>query len=405
MVTRRQFIGGLAAAGVAVTARGGGPVAAATSPSWLTARGSNARTGTVAGEGAITPATVAGLHRRWTHGSPTIADTETLVRGTMAYSVTQVGDFFAAGVLSVLRLTDGGNVWSRSLPGRPATPTIGGGRIVVYSEQSADFVTPDLSAFNADSGSPLWSVVPPFAQEAPLGGGLGIASGKIVVASGFTLSVLRASDGGTLRQLDVANGDFDSNGGAAPMIDGAGTAWYGYKFVDTLAVPPSTTDPISNPRHVGNRATSPVLAGGRVFIAAVTELDVFVRATGAKTTLATYPASTHHSLAWDGARLFASSRRSGGVNSLRAYNGTTGAVIWEQPGAVTAPLVVNGMVIVGEDTAGLAVYRTTNGVELARFPGTARGADPVVVNGQLLAGFSDSAVPPGQNAPLSRFTL
>ena len=110
-------------------------------------------------------------------------------------------------------------------------------------------------------------------------------------------------------------------------------------------------------------------------------------------------------MAWDGTRLFAASRRSGGVNALRAFNGTSGAVVWERPGAVTAPLVVNGMVIVGEDTAGLAVYRTTTGAELARFPGTARGADPVVVNGQLLAGFSETAVPAGQGAPLSGFTL
>jgi outer membrane protein assembly factor BamB len=403
MVTRRRFIGGLAVAGVAVTARGGIPSAFAVT-TWLTARGSNARTGQATGEPAFTPATIAGLRRRWTVGPPTVIDTEALVRGARIYSVTQAGDFYAPGTLFVRRASDGGVVWSRNLPGRPTTPTIGTGRVVAYSEESDGTVTPDINAFDADSGAPLWAVVPPFATEAPLGGGLGIASGKIVVASGFTLSVLRASDGGVLRQLDVANGDFDSSGGAAPMIDGAGTAWYGYKFLDTLAVPPSTTDPISSPKHVGNRATSPVLAGNRVFIAGVTDLDVFNRTTGQKTTLTTWPTSTHHALAWDGTRLFASSRRSGNANALRAYS-ASGGLLWTRPGAVTAPLVVNGMVVVGEDTAGLAVYRATNGAELARFPGTARGADPIIANGQLLVGFSAGALPAGQNAPLSRFTF
>jgi outer membrane protein assembly factor BamB len=188
------------------------------------------------------------------------------------------------------------------------------------------------------------------------------------------------------------------------MIDGNGTAWYGYKFLDTLAVPPSTVDPISTPSKIRNKATSPLLAGNRVLIVTVTELDAFDQATGAKTTLATLTWSTPHPLAWDGTRLFLVTH-SGSDRRLRAFNATTGAVIWERPGAATAPLVVNGMVIVGEDTAGLAVYRATNGAELARFPGTARGADPVVVGGQLFLGFSQDPVPSGEAAPLSRFTL
>jgi hypothetical protein len=403
MVTRRRFIGGLTAAGVVVAAGGRIPPAMAASTSWLTERGSNLRRGSATGEVAITAATIGSLRRRWTRGGPTVADTEALVRGSRVYIVTSSGG--SPALLAARRTGDGSSVWTRTVPGRPRTPAIGTGRIFVYSETfGGSIVSPLVSAFDVDSGAPLWSVVPPFVPEAPLGGGLGVVDGKVVVAAGFTLSVLRATDGATVAQLDVANGDFDSNGGAAPMIDGNGTAWYGYKFLDTLAVPPSTIDPIAGPRHVGNRATSPVLAGDQVLIAAVANIDSFDQVTGAKSTLATLPTSTHHALAWDGVRLFAASRRSGDANALRVYDPPTGAVLWERPGAVTAPLAVNGMVVVGEDSAGVAAYRASNGVELARFPGTARGADPVVVNGQLLIGFEQGAVPAGESPRLSRFT-
>jgi hypothetical protein len=143
-----------------------------------------------------------------------------------------------------------------------------------------------------------------------------------------------------------------------------------------------------------------------VLIASATDIDEFDQATGVKSHLAGVPSGfTPHALAWDGTRLFASGRQSGGSTFLHAINASSGALLWRRPGASTAPLSVNGMVVVGEDTAGVAFYRANNGAELARIPGTARGADPVVVNGQLVLGFKPGSLPAGQTAPLSRFTL
>jgi outer membrane protein assembly factor BamB len=135
-------------------------------------------------------------------------------------------------------------------------------------------------------------------------------------------------------------------------------------------------------------------------------IDRFDQATGMKTHLAGVPSGfTPHALAWDGTRLFASGRQSGGSTFVHAFNASSGALLWQRPGASTAPRSVNGMVVVGEDTAGVAFYRANNGTELARIPGTARGADPVIVEGQLLVGFKAGSLPAGQTAPLSRFTL
>ena len=92
-----------------------------------------------------------------------------------------------------------------------------------------------------------------------------------------------------------------------------------------------------------------------------------------------------------------------GVRRLTAYNLSNGSVVWTRNGAVTSPLVVNGMVIVGENQNGLAVYDAANGTLLRRVAGVARGADPIVVGGRLFVGFSAGAVPTGSTPPLTMF--
>jgi outer membrane protein assembly factor BamB len=121
---------------------------------------------------AITPATIGSLRRRWTRGEPTVADTEALVRGSRAYIVTSSDD--SSAILAARRTGDGSSIWTRTVPGRPRTPAIGTGRLFVSSETfGGSIVSPLVSAFDVDSGAPLWSVVPPFVPEAPLGGGGG----------------------------------------------------------------------------------------------------------------------------------------------------------------------------------------------------------------------------------------
>jgi len=88
-----------------------------------------------------------------------------------------------------------------------------------------------------------------------------------------------------------------------------------------------------------------------------------------------------------------------------AYDLATGSSLWSRPGAVTAPLSVNGMVIVGENYGGLAVYDAASGALLKRLSGTARGAAPIVVGGRVYAGYSASSVPPGSNPPVTALSV
>jgi outer membrane protein assembly factor BamB len=89
------------------------------------------------------------------------------------------------------------------------------------------------------------------------------------------------------------------------------------------------------------------------------------------------------------------------VRTLTAYDLSNGSVVWTRNGAVTSPLLVNGMVIVGENRDGLAVYDAGTGALIRRLAGVARGADPIVVGGRLFAGFTTGAVPTGSTAPLT----
>ena len=126
----------------------------------------------------------------------------------------------------------------------------------------------------------------------------------------------------------------------------------------------------------------------------------FVVSTGAKSSFAPRAIGQHQALATDGTRLFDVTIEAG-VKTLTAYDLATGSSRWSQSGAVTAPLSVNGMVIVGENYGGLAVYDAANGALLKRLSGTARGAAPIVVGGRVYAGYSASSVPPGTNPPVT----
>jgi outer membrane protein assembly factor BamB len=283
------------------------------------------------------------------------------------------------------------------LPGLPFSPTLFGG-LTVYAGGS-------LRNYDSVTGALRWSTTPPAAYGAGGGfGGLGNENGKLVLGAGRKLSIIRISDGKVLKTIDVARGDDDSNGGTAPMIDDRDTVWYSYKYLDTLAVPPATVDPLSTPRFIGNGGTIPMLVpGGRVVIGTTNNgLLAFDQTTGAKQVIDAGAVGRHKALATDGLRVFDVTERSG-TRMLRAYDLATRAKLWERPGAVTAPVHVNRMVFVGEDTAGMAAYSATDGTELWRYPGTARGSDPIVLDGGLNAAFSATPLPAGRMAPLCPF--
>ena len=367
-----------------------GTASAAPGTSWVTARGTDARTGRAANETVITTSSIGKLAPVWSAPGETVDGTEAIVNGAAVYVVT------TDAKLRRVKTSNGSTVWTSALAGVGDTPTIDGG--VVYTLGGSR-----VRAVNASTGATKFNVaVQSFCGDGSgCFGGLGTANGKVVVGAGGLLHVLSGTTGAVISTTDVSQGDFDSNGGGTPAIDGKGTAWYSYKFTDTVPVPPASTDPLSGPKITGNGYATPLIVGGKVYVTSKNQgITTFVVSTGAKASFAPGAIGQHQSLATDGSRLF-DVMIEGGVKTLTAYDLATGASLWSQTGAVTAPLAVNGMVIVGENYDGLAVYDAASGVLLKRLAGTARGAGPIVVAGRVYAGYSPNPVPPGSNPPLT----
>jgi hypothetical protein len=295
-----------------------------------------------------------------------------------------------------LRASNGSTVWTTSLAGTGATPTFDGG--TVYAVGGGR-----VKAVRAADGGVVFNVAAPRScgDGFVCDSGLGIEAGRVVVGNGSLLSILNGSNGAVLSTTDVSGGDLDSNGGGTPGIDGNGAAWYTFKFTRTAPVPPSTTNPVPSPKVTGNGHSTALIVGGRVFTTGVNQgIHAFNVNTGAKADFAPAALGQHQNLATDGTRLF-DVTFDDGVRTLTAYDLANGSVVWRRNGAVTSPLVVNGMVIVGENRDGLAVYDAATGAVVRRLPGVARGADPIVVGGRLFVGFSTGAVPTGSTAPLT----
>jgi hypothetical protein len=372
-----------------VVALGVGTASAAPGDSWLTARGSDMRRGQARDEATITKGSINRLAPIWSAPGQSVERTEAIVNANAVYVVT--GD----ARLRRLRTSNGGVVWSRNLLGVAATPTLDGGTIYVLGG--------GVRAYRASDGSARFNVaVPGFCGDGgDCFGGLGVESGKVVVGAGGMLSILNGSSGAVLSTTDVSQGDFDSNGGGTPAIDANGAAWYSYKHTQTVPVPPSTANPVPTPKITGNGFAIPLIAGGRVYVTSKNQgIHAFNVNTGAKSDFAPGAIGQHQALATDGTRLFDAAIE-GGVRTLTAYNLSNGSVAWSRQGAVTAPFVVNGMVIVGENINGLAVYDAASGALLKRLAGTARGADPTVVGGHVFAGYSPNPVPSGSTPPLT----
>jgi hypothetical protein len=396
MSGRDQRIAGVAAVAVLAVALGigvgVGAASAAPGDSWLTARGSDLRQGQARNETVITKSSINRLAPIWSSPGQSVAGTEAIVNDGGVFMVT------ADAKLRRLRATNGSTVWTTSLAGTGATPTLDSGTVYAVG---ADRV----KAVRASDGGVTFNVAVPRScgDGFVCDSGLGVEAGRVVVGNGSLLSILNGANGAILSTTDVSNGDFDSNGGGTPGIDGNGAAWYSFKFTRTVTVPPSTATPVPTPKVTGNGHSTALISGGRVFVTGVNPgIHTFSVTSGAKADFAPAALGQHQNLATDGTRLFDVTFENG-VRRLTAYNLSNGSAVWTRNGAVTSPLVVNGMVIVGENQNGLAVYDAANGTLLRRVAGVARGADPIVVGGRLFVGFSAGAVPTGSTPPLTMF--
>ncbi|GAA1879115.1 PQQ-binding-like beta-propeller repeat protein [Lapillicoccus jejuensis] len=357
---------------------------------WLTARGSDLRLGQARGAGALTRATVASLRTVWTAPVVTPPFSEVVVQGGAVYTNT------LEGTLVRLRTSDGSVVWRQDAGTIGVTPALDHG--VVYTSGST------VRAFRASDGTLLWSVKPPTTMNG--GGGIGVRGDTLAVGRGGLLVLLDKADGATQRVTNVLGDDPDSYGYGTPAIDPRGVAWYAYKWLGSLPVPPTVERPFRAPRHSGNGSTTPMVLGDRVLVAATSVgLTSYDLATGTKTVLDPTADGRHRDLATDGTLVFdvTSSRADG--QALTARRATDGSVVWRRPGAVTSPLVLGDLVVVGEDRAGIAMYDTATGALVHRIPGTARGAYPVVANGRLYLGYASGTVPTDTVPPVTAFAL
>jgi PQQ-like domain len=381
---------GIAAVAALVVALGAGSASAAPGDSWLTARGSDLRNGQARNETVITKSSINRLAPVWSAAGQSVEGTEAIVNGSAVYTVT--GD----AKLRRLRINNGSTVWTTALAGPGETPTLDGNTVYALGGGRVKAV------MAADGGVRFNVAVPRSCGDGFVcDGGLGVDSGRVVVGNGMLLSILNGSSGAVLSSTDVSAGDLDSNGGGTPGIDGNGAAWYSFKFTATAPVPPSTANPVPTPKVTGNGHSTALITGGRVFVTGTNQgIHAFNVNTGAKVDFAPGAVGQHQNMATDGTRLFDVTFEDG-VRTLTAHNLSNGSVAWRKTGAFTSPLAVNGMVIVGENRDGLAVYDAASGALLKRVAGTARGADPVVVGGRLFAGFSASPVPTGSMPPLT----
>ena len=383
-------IAGVTALATVVVAFGAGSASAAPGDSWLTARGSDLRNGQARNETAITKSSINRLAPIWSAPGESVEGTEAIVNGNAAYVVTRDDK------LRRLRTSNGSTVWTTVLSAAGETPTVDGDTVYALGGDR-------LKALRASDGDVRFNVAVPRAcgDGFLCDGGIGVESGKVVVGNGYLLRIVNGTNGAVLSTTDVSGGDLDSNGGGAPGIDGNGAAWYTFKFTRTVPVPPSTANPVPTPKVTGNGHSTALITGGRVFVTGVNQgIHAFNVNTGAKSDFAPGALGQHQNLATDGTRLF-DVRFENGVRTLTAYNLSNGSVVWSKTGAVTSPLAVNGMVIVGENRDGLAIYDAASGALLRRLAGTARGADPIVVGGRVFAGYSAGTVPAGSMPPLT----
>ena len=129
-------------------------------------------------------------------------------------------------------------------------------------------------------------------------------------------------------------------------------------------------------------------------------IHAFNVTSGAKADFAPAALGQHQNLATDGTRLFDVTFENG-VRRLTAYNLSNGSVVWTRNGAVTSPLVVNGMVIVGENRTGspCTTPRTARSSGGSRSPG-------VLTRSSSAAGSSSGSAPArpgGSTPPLTMF--
>ncbi|MDQ3822534.1 MAG: PQQ-binding-like beta-propeller repeat protein [Actinomycetota bacterium] len=359
------------------------------SPDWAQFRNGPAHTGFNASEHSLSPANVRRLRPAWTHRTSQPVWSSPAVVGTTVFIGSNDRRVYA------LRASDGRQLWSAPVGGRPAAPAVFRGMVYVFSDDAR------VTAF-ALGGERRWSTV-----VSSLQGGYPAAptlAGSLLYVMAHGISAVDMYTGRIVWQREL-----ESFGSPVTVV---GPRVY-LGAIDVSRDPPAPARMYALDRTIGSPVWSTPIAGrpvwtapvsgNRVFLGSYTEvrgiktfrLEAFDTADGHRhwrVPIGQSRVFTFTAPAVAGSRIVVPSPS----GYLVAHDVTTGKRLWrtELPVASSAPAIANGVVYVGSGDGNLNAYALTTGKKLwsARLGQTAVNSSPTVVNGAVYVGSDDGNV-------------
>jgi outer membrane protein assembly factor BamB len=225
---------------------------------WSQFRNGPAHTGYNATERSLSGANVSRLRVAWTHRTSQPVWSSAAVVGTTLYIGSNDRRVYA------LRASDGRQIWSAGVGGRPAAPAVSRGVVYVFADDSS------LTAFLAHNGERRWSTV-----VSTVRGGFPAAptlAGSLVFVMAHGISAVDKDTGRIIwqRELDAFGTSVAVAGPrlyiGARDVSGENPAPGRMYALDRAIGSPVWSTPI-----LGNPAWTPAVSGNRVFLGSYTE--------------------------------------------------------------------------------------------------------------------------------------
>lgn len=350
---------------------------------WAQFRNGPAHTGYNARERSLSAANVSRLRVAWMRRTPRPIWSSAAVVNGVVYIGSNDRRVYA------LRASNGRQIWSARVGGRPGAPAVAGGIVYVYADDGA------LYALRADSGRRLWRTY--------VTGGEGGFPTAATVSGGvvYTMS-------GDLTAVDGRNGriiwERSLDGFGCPVSVVGRRAYIGSREFMGETNPPTRIFALDartgatewETPVVGLAACTPAVSGGRVFLASFEEvrgiktyqLESFDTRDGRRQWSAPIGESryvTFSAPAVAGSRVVVPSPS----GDLYAHDVATGGLLWRSPLPIahSAPAIANGVVYVGGGDGNLYAFALEDGKRLwSAKVGESVSSSPAVVNGAVYVG-------------------
>ena len=365
--------------------------AAAQTPlaNWAQFRNGPAHTGYNATERSLSARNVSRLRPAWTHRTAQPIWSSPAVVGTTLYIGSNDRRVYA------LRASDGRQLWSAAVGGRPAPPAVFRGVVYVFADDAS------LTALSHD-GQRRWSTT-----VSSLRGGFPAAptlAGSLVYVMNNGISAVDKDNGRIIwqRELD-AFGTSVAVAGSRLYIGARDVSGENPAPGRMYALDRAIGSPVWDTPILGNPAWTPAVSGNRVFLGSYTEvrgiktyrLEAFDTADGHRHWRVPSGQSrylTFSAPAVAGSRIVVASPS----GYLVAHDVTTGKRLWRTELTLTdsAPAIANGVVYVGSGDGSLYAFDLKTGTQLwsARLGQKAVTSSPTVVNGAVYVGSDDGNV-------------